>query len=350
MSRGPLVIFSVLALALGGAGLVSWLGGPSLSDDPLELAPAGTTAVFRLDVPALMASPLWAAWVGEGDAGYRRIVTECGFDPLADLRTADIYLVGTTRRPLDQVGFVVRGPLRHEELIRCVERVTDEDGGGVHEVEIEGVRALASDHGASRAAFVGSDAIVGGDEDLVRDLLRRAHGEGDSLANDEVLAGLYQRVRARRELIAVARVPESWRRVLMRAAPTPRWAPLGTLEAVAIGARIREGLGATVVLELSEADDARDLRGAITEWLAATLERPLVRLSLIGAALSHVDVAVDRRELVLTAELDEDELGAVVAYFRGALDGVLHEDPAPTVAAPPDPDPLIPDEVIEAGD
>jgi hypothetical protein len=341
-------MLSVVALALGAAGLMSWLGGRLLSDDPLELAPAGTTAVFRIDVPALMASPLWAAWVGEGDAGYRRIVTECGFDPLADLRTADIYLVGTTRRPLDQVGFVVRGPLRHEELIRCVERVSEDDGGGVHEVEIEGVRAIASDHGASRAAFVGSDAIVGGDEDLVRELLRRAHGEGESLANDEVLAALYQRVQSRRELIAVARVPESWRRVLLQAAPDAGWAPLGTMEAVALGARIREGLGATVVLELSEADDARDLRGAINDWITATLARPLVRMSLIGAALAHVEVAVDRRELVLTAELDEDELGAVVAYFRGALEGALHGEAPTEPEPPPAMVPPVPDEVIEA--
>jgi len=343
-------MLSVIALALAAAGLVSFFTGPSLNDEPLELAPAGTTAVFRVDVPALMASPLWTAWVGEGDAGYRRIVTACGFDPLADLRTADVYLVGTSRRPLDQVGFVVRGPLRHEELIRCVERITDEDGGGVHEVEIEGVRAIASDHGASRAAFVGSDAIVGGDEDLVRDLLRRAHGEGESLANDDVLSALYQRVRSRRELIAVARVPESWRRVLLRAAPDPGWAPLATTEAVALGARIRDGLGATVVLELSEPGDARDLRGAIDEWLGATLDRPLVRMSLIGAALSHVEVAVDRREVLLTAELDEDELGAVVAYFRGALDGALHGEVAPGMEAPAIRDPLAPDELFEPSD
>ncbi len=339
-------MLSVIALALGGAGVVAFLNGRALSDDPLELAPAGTTAVLRVDVPALMASPLWAAWVGDGEPGYRRIVSECGFDPLADLRTADVYVVGTTRRPLDQVGFVVRGPLHHEELVRCVERVSEEGGGGVHEVEIEGVRAIASDHGSSRAAFVGSDAIVGGDEDLVRNLLRRAHGEGESLANDPALASLYARVRSRRELIAVARIPESWRAVLLRAAPDASWAPVQSLEAVGLGAAIREGLGATVVLELGDEDDARDLRGAITDWLAATLDRPLVRLSLVGAALSHVAVEVDRRELVLSAELDADELGAVVAYLRSALDGAVHGDPPPEVAPPPMEVPVVPDEVI----
>jgi hypothetical protein len=138
MSRGPLVLVGVIALALGAAALSQWVSGRAVPEHPLELAPVGTTAVVRVDVPALLDSPLWAAWVGEGDEGYHRIVDRCGFDPLLDLRTVDVYLVGTSRRPLDQVGFVARGPLRHEELARCVELISEEDGGGVHEVEIEG--------------------------------------------------------------------------------------------------------------------------------------------------------------------------------------------------------------------
>jgi hypothetical protein len=343
----------VAALAVGAAALASWLSGSRMPDDPLELAPVGTTAVLRVDVPALLASPLWEAWVGEGDEGYRNIVEACGFDPLADLRTADVYLVGTSRRPLDQVGFVARGALRHEELVRCVETVTEDDGGGVHEVEIEGVRAVASDHGSSRAAFVGSDAVFGGDESLVRDLIRRFHGEGPSLADDEMLAALYRRARVRGELIAVARIPESWSAVIARAvAADPAWAPAGSLVAVGLGAQIRDGLGATLVAELGDADDARDLRGALRDGIEAVLARPLVRLSILGGALRRLDADTDGASLVVTVDLDEEELGAVVAYARDALASLVEPpvegSPLPPAGPPDSPaeDPPPPDEVI----
>lgn len=353
MSRGPLLFAAVLALAIGASALSNWLSAGSVPDHPLALAPVGTTAVARVDMPALLASPLWAAWVGEGDAGYQRIVSTCGFDPLGDLRTVDVYLVGTARRPLDQVGFVARGALRHEELIRCVESITEGEGGGVHEVDIEGVRAIASDHGSSRAAFVGRDAIFGGDESLVRDLIRRAHDEGPSLAEDETLAALYRRARTRGELIAVARIPESWRPVIARAtAADARWAPAASVVALGLGARIRSGLGATLVVELGRAEDARDLRGALMDGLDDLLSRPLVRLSTLGGALRHVDADTDGASLVLTVDLDDEELAAVVAYAREALASVVapltptspavEEEVSPPPALPP------PDEVIVA--
>jgi hypothetical protein len=355
MSRGPLVLVGVIALALGAAALSQWVSGRAVPEHPLELAPVGTTAVVRVDVPALLDSPLWAAWVGEGDEGYHRIVDRCGFDPLLDLRTVDVYLVGTSRRPLDQVGFVARGPLRHEELARCVELISEEDGGGVHEVEIEGVRAVASNHGSSRAAFVGNEAVFGGDESLVRDLLRRAHGEGPSLAEDETLASLYRRAQVRGDIVAVARVPESWRPVIARAtAGDASWEPAASTVAVGLGARVRHGLGATLVLELGDPEDARDLRGALLETIDGVLSRPLVRLSTLGGALRHVDADTDGQSLVVTVDLDEEELGAVVAYAREAVAAALSPatpllpgDPSPPSEGAPSEAALpVPDEVI----
>lgn len=336
MSRGsPLIVLGVVGVAVAAASLAAWMRPERLPDDPLALAPEGTTAVLRADVPALLASPLWAAAVGEGDEGYQRIVETCGFDPLADLSTADVYVIGTARRPLDQIGFVARGRLRHQELVACLGTITESDGGGVHEVEIEGVRAIASDHGSSRAAFIGAEAVVGGDESLVRDLIRRVHGEGASLADDEVLGALYQRVRHRGDLMAVARVPESWSAVIARSvASDPAWEPASTLSALGIGAQIRSGLGLTVVAQVADADAARDLRGALTESIASVLERPLVRLSVLGGALRRIEADTDGASLVITIDLDGEELAAAVAYGRDVLAAAV-ADPGSALPGPP---------------
>lgn len=351
MQRGPVVMLSILAAAGGIAALVHLAHGRRLPSHPFELAPVGTTGVLRVDVPALRASPLWQAWVGEGDEGYQRIVEDCGFDPLADLRTADVYVVGTERRPLDQIGFVARGALRHEALVRCVERVTEgEDFGGVHEEDIEGVRAIASDHGTSRAAFLGPDGVVGGDEPFVRDVIRRFHGEGPSLLEDDTLAELWHRASAREDVVLAMRLPESWRAGLIRmlGADGPA-AALASAIAVGLGARLRSGLGATLVVELGSGDDARDARSALREWVDGLLARPLVRLSSIGGALRSVDAEADGARLVVTADLDEDELAAVVAYVREELAGLL-EPAAPEPLPEPRPEPLPEEGALPAPD
>lgn len=341
-----MVLLAVLTIAAGAAALDHFLSARRLPDHALALAPVGTTGVARVDVPALLASPLWAAWVGEGDEGYQRVVETCGFDPLADLTTADVYVLGTARRPLDQIGFVARGALRHEALVRCVEQVTAEEVGGVHEVELEGVRAIASDHGDSRAAFLGQDGLVGGDEALVRDVIRRFHGEGPSLLEDETLVALWREVEVREELTLVLRVPESWRAGLGRmVAGDPRWAPVTSVSAVALGARIRDGFGATLVLELGGRDDARDARAALLEAVEGLLSRPLVQLSSIGGALRSIDAEADGARLVVTADLNDDQLAAVVAYARESLSAALAPPSEVPPALPEDTGP-VPDEVF----
>jgi hypothetical protein len=337
MQRGSVVVGSVVAIALGAAALVHVAQGRRLAAHPFELAPPGTTGVLRVSVPALLASPLWAAWFGDEDEGRRHIVEACGFDPLADLRTADVYVVGTRRRPLDQVGFVARGALRHEALVRCIERVTEgESLGGVHEDEIEGLPALASDHGSSRAVFLGADGVVGGDAEFVRDVVRRVRGEGASLLDDALLTELWQRAATDAEVVLAARIPDGWREGLERmVGEGGAWAPLASMRALGLGARVSRGFGATLAIELDAAGSARDLRGAIEDARDAALAQPLVRLSSVGGALRGLDVEADGPRLLVRADLDDDELAALVAVLRERLDGLLAGEPlapAPTEA------------------
>lgn len=341
------MIVSILALALGAAGLVHLAQGRRLAAHPFELAPPGTTGVLRVNVPALLASPLWAAWFGDEDEGRRRIVDACGFDPLAELRTADIYVVGTRRRPLDQVGFVARGALRHEALVRCVEQVTEGEAlGGVHEEEVEGLPALASDRGGSRAVFLGTDGVVGGDVEFVRDVVRRFRGEGENLLDDAQLSALWQRASSDAEVVLAARIPDGWRDGLTRmVGQSGPWAPLSSMRALGLGARVSRGFGATLVIEFDAAGAARDLRGAAQDARDAVLAQPLVRLSSVGSALDALEVEADGARLVVRADLDDDELGAVVALLRERLDALLAGAPLPS--EPTDPPRLpAPDETL----
>lgn len=344
----------MLAIALGSVALalgLARLGGSTRAHTPLALAPAGSSIVVHLDVPALLRSPLWEALAGD-DVGLAHVREACGFDPLARLRTAEIFVVGTTRRPLDQVGFVARGDLPREELVRCVELVVEEDGGGVHAVEIEGVPALASDHGASRAAFLAPDGVVAGDETIVREILRIDHGTARGSDDDASFRRLWTRVATREEIVAVARIPERWRGAIERAvARMDGLESLADVVTVGLGARLRDGLGATVVLEMEGAGDARTLEAGLRARIEAARADVLVRLSTVGGALRHVDLEAQERDLVITVDLDEDELEAVVALARHALDELLTPDdgarpergggPAAT-----SPEALVPDEIV----
>ena len=71
--------------------------------------------------------------------------------------------------------------------------------------------AIASADGPSRAAFLGRDGIVGGDEAVVRQAILVDHGEAEGADSDPVLARLWQRVASREQVVAVAQVPANWR-------------------------------------------------------------------------------------------------------------------------------------------
>lgn len=346
--RNGLVLLLVVGVSVGLALGLSYVARPGIARSGLELAPAGSSVVVHLDVPALLRSPLWEALAGD-DEGLARVREACGFDPLARLASAEVFVVGTTRHPLDQIGFVARGDLPRDELVRCVETVVEEDGGGVHTVEIEGEPALASDHGDSRAAFLAPDGVVAGDEVLVRQVLRIEHGTARGASDDEVLARLWSRVSMRDELVAVAHVPASWRRTIEHlSAGFDGLETIRELESVGIGARIARGLGATIVLELETVEGTSALEAGLRTQVEALRADPLVRLSTVGGALRHLDFEATGRALTITADLDEEELEAAVALAREALDRLLAPEVPDAPREPTEPIELPPpDAVIE---
>lgn len=320
MSRRDVLV--LVAIALGCAGLawgISALTGRSRPRTALAAAPEGASIVAQIDAPALLASPIWQALVAEDGGGLDRVERDCGFDPLARLRAVSIFVIGTETRPLERLGFLARGDLPREELVACVERVVDEDGGAIRRVEIDGVPAIASEHGPSRAAFVGSDGIVGGDELIVREVLRTDRGDAPGADRDAELVSLWQRVQGRGEVIAVARVPAHWRDWLGRLGDEIALDALEQVSAIGLGARIRSGLGLTVALDAGSPEAARGIVEVARAQRDVLLEDTLLRVSPLGAALRRVELDVDRGTVVATVDLDEERLTALVQLVRDQL-------------------------------
>lgn len=305
--------------ALVAAG-VAFLGNVSPPRTTLQMAPVGTTMVAHLDVAAILASPMWQAYVDD-DEGMTRIERLCGESPLASVREADVYVVGTDESPLAHLAFVARGALDAERLGSCVRDVVQDDGGGVHEVSIEGVRALASDRGDSRAAFLARDTVVGGDETLVRELIHIDHGTSEPM-DDPAISRLYTTALARHDVVVAAQIPDAWRGAIAHALEdVPGVEALTGADAIAIGASLaRGGIGLSVSVACSRESDARRLAEAVRGAIDTALSDPLLRLSAAGVALRRVQLEPHGADLLATLDLDRDAFESLVTLIREQLD------------------------------
>jgi len=349
--------------------MISWLlvgQGPRLGPEPLGNVPAEATAMVWANVPAVMASAPWERLVTRegGDQSMRRIERLCGFNPLARLSGLTLFAVGDAPGDLRRVGLLARGALDRSAFAECVREVVEEDGGSVRRVDIDGVPAVAG-RGGSRAAFVGSDGIVGGDEETVRQVLRVARGERPGADGDETLRLLWQRVAPGSQMVAVAHVPEGWREAIrrwVRDSLDRELSPLSGLRAAGAGARLGRGLGLGIALEMDRESQAGALVDALRAQVEEALDRPVVALSAAGPALRRLQMEPQERTVVLTLELSSSQLEGAMDLIEELFREGDRADPVPRGrpvprdgrgprdgdaprAAPADP---APDEIIRA--
>ncbi len=317
--RTGVVVLVIGLSALVAAG-VAFLGNVSPPRTTLQMAPVGTTMLAHLDVPAILGSPMWRAYVDD-DEGMTRIERICGESPLASLREADVFVVGTDESPLAHLAFLARGPLDLDRLGTCVRDVVEDDGGGVHEVSIEGVRAIASDRGDGRAAFLTRDTVVGGDETLVRELIHIDHGTSEPM-NDAALTRLYGIALARHDVVVAAQIPDAWRGAIAHALEgVPGVEALTGADAVAIGASLaRGGIGLTVSVACSRESDARRMAAAAGAAIDNALSDPLLRISAAGVALRRIQIEPRGADVLATLDLDRDAFESLVTLIREQLD------------------------------
>ncbi|MBX3270293.1 MAG: hypothetical protein KF729_08525 [Sandaracinaceae bacterium] len=322
--RGRWLLGGALVAGAAAFALATWGGGPTLAAHPLELAPERARLVARVDVGALLRSHLFRALAEEdGEATPRRIERTCGYDPLDQIDEAVVFVSGPAQRPFEQLGFVARGAMARgrdarERLVRCVRSVVREQGGAIEEVEVEGVRAVRSAHGGSHAAFVGDDGVVGGDRELVEGVLRVTAGRAPSARGDAVLARLWDRVAAGRDVVLVGRLPERWLGAL-RGPASEAPAELEALAAVrafGLGVGLARGLALGGALVTESERDAATLASEVTSRVDAELRDPMARFSAIGAALRRLRVEAQGADVVVAIELSERQIDDVLGLWH----------------------------------
>jgi len=327
VSQGARNAAFVVALAAVIAVLAYGLSRrTSGSRDLLGSAPRRAIVLAELDVPPLRRSSLFRELVGESDAGLARIESTCGFDPLDQLRTLQVFVLRAEEEEeegdagFDQVAFLARGALEHEQLARCVSQVVEGDGGGVHLTTLEGVDAIASDHGSSVAAFLGTDAVVAGDDTVVAELIRIQQGAADPHARDDSLLRLLRRAGPSSHVRLVALLPRHWQRFLGRLTDVVGDdVPLDRARALGLGASLDDGLAISLTLDLGDAVMASDAQHALETRIAEARRDPDLAASVLAVTLAHVDVDAASTDLTVSAALDRPELDATIALARRYL-------------------------------
>jgi hypothetical protein len=322
--RSRWIVIAAVVVALAAFGL-SFLTEDHLPDDPLSMAPAGSTIVVRVAVNTVTASHLYDALLEdeEDDPGVRRIERLCGYDPLEQVEEAVIFSGGTGARPFEHLGFVARGEMarggsNRQRLVSCVRRVISDDGGGLDQVEVEGEPAIASASGSSHAAFLGDDGVVGGDREVVAQAIRVARGDERSARGDPVLVRLWERVSSDRDIVAVGRLPRRWLPALRRVAGELEgdFDALSTIRALGVGVRVRGGLSIGAAAETASASDAQRLERALTGLVDSFLEDRMIRLSAFGGALRRLNVEAQRSEVVLSLSLTSSQVDDLFELWR----------------------------------
>lgn len=352
-----LLVGLLVAAAIGAAAWAWRARGSGLPAAPLAVAPAASSAVAHVSVPALLRSSAWRRLAERQEAlrGVRRIEAACGFDPLSQLTDLVVFATGDAPGDLDHVGFVARGDLEHERLAECVRRVVESDGGSVRRVEIDGVPAIAGGRGRSRAAFVGRDAVVGGHEDVVREVIAVGRGDRPGALGDAALARLWDRVSGG-DVTVAARVPERWREALRRYLGGEELGDarrsLAGLRGVAVGVDLAGGVQVGAVLEMGDEAEAGRVVEAVRGRIAALLERTMVRLSVAGPVLRRAQSDQDGRDAVLTVRVREEEIDSLIELYeevrRSDRPGTDAADDGPAPPRAP-PSPPEPDEILRPG-
>ncbi|MFW6050117.1 MAG: hypothetical protein ACODAU_03015 [Myxococcota bacterium] len=345
LERHRHAVIAVVVVAAVAVG--SWLAvgqRPPEPTDPLGYVPADAVAVAYVRPGALEASAVGRALLPDGEA-VARMERVCGFDPTRGLEELIAFVGEEDAERLGHLGLVARGELDRERLPRCLERLVQAEGGSTRLTDLGGVPAIASAGGGSQAVFLGDRAVAVGAAASVRGAVRTVRGEAPNATTNPTLQELWTKVGRDRDLAVLADLPERWRRAATALARRRLGVALEGLESIGVGADLAKGLQLGAVLRLGAPEHAQAAGEQIRARLEALRRKPVVAFSVLGKVLRRVSAASQGPELVVTLELDEDEV-AEVRKLLGDLRGARRD------ASPPTPDRAAPapDAVLRRGE
>lgn len=329
--RDLLIAFAVVA----GVAIAAWAasrGRPVGPSEPLGYVPAEAAAVGYLKVDPVTASPLVRALFPEG-TGVERMKQLCGFNPTAGIRDMLVFVGGQNEEALGPFGLVARGTLERDRLGECLRKVVAEGGGSTRITRMEGVPAVASGGGSSRAAFIGDDAVTVGNAEVVRQVLRTARGKAPSAAAGGTLADLWERVGSGRDVALVADLPERWQRVVSGLARQRLGVDPGNVQALGVGADLGRGLKLGGIVRTASPEGSRRVVEALQARIRQLRAEPIVAFSVLGTVLRRVKLAADGPEIVVTLHLDEKHVDELAQLLGGAHAPQHPAEPPPAGSA-----------------
>jgi hypothetical protein len=131
----PIAIALVMAIALAVLVGLTWNRVPTratASSGPLDAVPRESFLVGHVDVPALRASPVYKAVLGEADGsagkalGLDELAKGCGFDPLG--RVTELAVAIPEGESRGTFGLAALVGISESELATCAERIGEARG------------------------------------------------------------------------------------------------------------------------------------------------------------------------------------------------------------------------------
>lgn len=339
-----ILVFVSVALVGAAAWFVLWPRA-KLPDNLVSAVPADAYGAVRIRVDRVLASEAWKRLVVErGEAkGMEQVTETCGFNPLARLKEVVVFARPASEGSLPRLAFVARGDLEHQELVECVQKVTGASSTKLRREDIEGIPAVASSKGNSRAAFIGSDGIVGGDADSVRSVIKVVQGKAQGVLTDSLIRDLFQQVEAGQDVAGVLRIPESLRpqmRSLAAAFLGGQLAPLAEVRAVAGNLNLGEAkLAGGATLLATDAAQAAALIALARGNIDRIMGIPGVAFTPAGGVLRGIQTEARGDRATVTGAIKVStveallELLPALAKFRESLEAPEPEPATPTPEA-----------------
>ena len=311
--RSPKSVLAILLLALGvGVGTFGLAQLHREEPDALTLAPERTALIVEVNVAALKRRP-WVARHASESRALQRLQEDCrgGLEGIEALRG---YVLLDEREQLHDLVVSAHGMLDLEALTQCVAQANEGMGSALHETELEGVRALASDQGSSVAVPLGEHGVMTGPATAVASSLRQLGGAREAIPT--VWRPLWTALRSRRDIRVVGTLPEGWRSFFGQRPRGDAHRP----EHLALGVSLAQGLDAEASLIMPSPEDALGVQHDIEEQLTAWRERRDLMQSALRPALIGCETRTEDTRVMLSLRLSETETVDALLLLRTLLE------------------------------
>jgi hypothetical protein len=237
----------------------------------LEALPSTAQALLRIDARALertkAARALLHAFI---DAqALSEIETVCGFDPLASLSDATLWVRGPAEEPFQSIGLMLRGRgADGVALAECHRLLVERRGGSVLRLDSPSGPLISSRDGQSAIALLDERTIVTGSVKTVTEMMEVWRGKAPSLRDHATMARLWPTLSIGAAIAALVEPPDHWKSALAGALRFGGEAsPLD--EARAIACSVESGSDDRLELYIEVSDEVQAAKNAalIETWI-----------------------------------------------------------------------------------